>query len=183
MRSSGRTSSLFVRSLTRALIVAAFVVCFVYPPAGGSATSGLVAAYSFDEGTGTTVADASGNGNTGTTASTTWAAGKYGNALAFNGSTSRVTIPSVASLQLTSAMTLEAWVRPVNAASDWRDVVYKGDDNYYMMATTTPKGYPAGGGIIGGSYGEVFGTAKLSTTAWTHLALTYDGATERFYVN
>ena len=33
---------------------------------------GLVAAYAFDEGTGTTVADASGNGNTGTIANATW---------------------------------------------------------------------------------------------------------------
>ena len=46
----------------------------------------LVAAYSFDEGTGTTVADASGHGNTGTISNATWTtAGKYGKALVFNG--------------------------------------------------------------------------------------------------
>ena len=48
---------------------------------------GLVAAYAFDEGSGTTVGDASGNGNTGTTGTATWTtSGKYGNALIFNGS-------------------------------------------------------------------------------------------------
>ena len=48
--------------------------------------AGLVAAYGFDEGSGTTVTDASGNGNTGTITNATWAAtGKYGKALQFNG--------------------------------------------------------------------------------------------------
>ena len=55
-------------------------------PVSMSATPGLVAAYGFDEGSGTTVTDASGNGNAGTITSATWAAtGKYGEALQFNG--------------------------------------------------------------------------------------------------
>jgi chitodextrinase len=52
-----------------------------------AAPTGLVAAYSFNEGTGTSVGDASGSGNAGSVGSATWsAAGKYGNALSFNGS-------------------------------------------------------------------------------------------------
>ena len=47
--------------------------------------SGLVAAFGFDAGSGTSVADQSGAGNNGTAANTTWAAsGKYGKALQFN---------------------------------------------------------------------------------------------------
>src|SRR5207244_11752742 len=58
-----------------------------------SNTAGLVAAYGFNEGSGTTVADASGNGNTGTVANTAWStSGKYGKALSFNGTSSWVTI-------------------------------------------------------------------------------------------
>src|SRR5437868_14648664 len=57
------------------------------------AATGLVAAYGFGEGTGTSVTDASGNGNTGTTSNTTWTtAGKFGNALQFNGTNSWVTV-------------------------------------------------------------------------------------------
>src|SRR5262249_36875542 len=64
-----------------------------------AAPSGLVAAYAFNEGTGTTVKDASGNGNNGTVANTTWSTtGKFGNALNFNGTSSVVTIPNSASL-------------------------------------------------------------------------------------
>ena len=101
------------------------------------ATPGLVAAYGFNEGTGTTVTDSSGNGNNGTIANATWTtAGKYGDALVFNGTSALVTIPDSALLHLTTGMTLEAWVDPSTVSSAWRDVIYKGDDNYYLSATS-----------------------------------------------
>src|SRR5947209_16951018 len=73
----------------------------------------LVAAFSFDQGSGSVLSDLSGNGNNGTITNAVWRSGKYGTALQFNGSAnSYVTIPSAASLQLTKGMTLEAWVDP-----------------------------------------------------------------------
>src|SRR3989442_7811946 len=106
---------------------------------------GLVAAYSFNEGTGTTVADSSGNGNTGTITSGTWtAAGKYSNALVFNGTSSMVTINDSASLHLTTGMTLEAWVYPTAVVSGWRDLIYKQSDIYYLEAGSST-GAPAAG--------------------------------------
>ena len=96
-----------------------------------------VAAFGFDEDSGRAVVDASGSGNDGTAAHTTWTAtGKYGGALSFNGTSSRVTIPDSASLQLTRAMTLEAWVNPTTVSNAWRDVIMKGNDNYYLSATS-----------------------------------------------
>ena len=149
-----------------------------------AASSGLVAAYSFDEGTGTTVTDLSGNGNHGTFASAVWTtAGKYNRALVFNGTTSAVTINDSASLKLTSAMTLEAWVNPSTVTSAWRDVIYKGNDNYYLMGTTNSAGQFAGGGTFAGANANVFGTAILAINTWSHIALTYDGTTLRLYLN
>lgn len=79
----------------------------------GAPVSGLVAAYSLNEGLGTTAADASGNANTGTIMNAEWTkGGKFGNALVFNGHDALVTIAHAASLHLTSGMTLEAWVNP-----------------------------------------------------------------------
>ncbi len=43
--------------------------------------------------------------------------GKYGGALSFNGTSARVNIPNSSSLQLTTAMTLEAWVNPTTVSS------------------------------------------------------------------
>ena len=61
---------------------------------------GLVAAYGFEEGSGTAVIDASGNGNAGTiNGATRTTAGRFGNALQFNGTSARVTIPNSTSLR------------------------------------------------------------------------------------
>src|SRR5262249_33810587 len=99
--------------------------------AGGTKTPGLVAAYSFNDGSGTTVSDASGNGHNGTVANGTWStSGKYGKALVFNGHSTMVTIPDSPALHLSNGMTIEAWVQPTAVNGTWRDVIYKGNDAY-----------------------------------------------------
>jgi uncharacterized repeat protein (TIGR01451 family) len=148
-----------------------------------STNPNLVAAYSFDEGAGNSVADFSGHANKGTIANATWTSGgKFGKALSFNGSNAMVTIPDSPSLRLTTGMTLEAWVNPSVANSGWKDVIYKGNDNYYLEGAT-PNGIPAIGITIGSSHTEAFGTAPLQPNVWTFVAATYDGSTLRFYIN
>ena len=53
---------------------------------GAGGGSGLVAAYSFNEGSGSTFGDSSGTGNNGSLFQATWTTGKYGTALSFDGS-------------------------------------------------------------------------------------------------
>ena len=128
--------------------------------------------------------DASGNGNNGTITNATWStSGKYGDALQFNGTNALVTIPDAASLHLSTGMTLEAWVNPSTVNSAWRDVIYKGNDNFYLEATSTNASKPDAGMIAGGSYADAIGTAKLTASAWSFLTETYDGSTLRLYVN
>jgi dihydrofolate reductase/chitodextrinase len=152
-----------------------------------SAVSGnpnLVAAYSFNEGSGTTVADSSGNNNTGTLVSATWStAGKFGNALSFNGTNARVNIPDAASLHLTAGFTLEAWVNPSSAPSGWRDIVYKPNDNYFLEASTNTN-LPGGGvSLTNGQEPLVSGGSRLAANTWVHLAMTYDGTNLKYYLN
>src|SRR6478735_4563038 len=173
-----------VRISSAAVVAAAVVGTGFVAAQPAMAATGLVAAYGFDEGTGTTVTDASGNGNTGTITNATWAAtGKFGKALQFNGTNARVNVPNAASLQLSTGMTLEAWVNPSAVSSAWRDVIYKGNDNYYLEATSTNASRPDAGMIAGGSYADAVGTSALAANTWTYLTETYDGSTLRLYVN
>ena len=146
----------------------------------------LVAAYSFNEGAGPTAVDTSGNANHGSIGSATWtAAGQFGGALSFNGSNAKVVIPDSASLHLTTGVTLEAWIKPTVVNSGWRDVVYKGNDIYYLESTTLSNGgVPAAGvTVVSSGNSNTYGPSKLTAGVWTHLAETYDGATVRLYVN
>jgi glucose/arabinose dehydrogenase len=145
-----------------------------------AAPTGLVASYSFNAGSGSTTVDGSGNGNAGTISAATWtAAGKFGNALVFNGTSARVSVPDSASLRLSAGMTLEAWVNPQTVSSAWRDVIYKGDDNYYLEATSDRGSVPGGGG----TFGTAVGSGALPANTWSFLAVTYDRSTIRLYVN
>ena len=149
-----------------------------------AAPSGLVAAYGFDEGSGSTVIDALRQRQQRHDHERDWTtSGKYGKALQFNGTSAMVTIPDSASLHLTAGMTLEAWVNPSTVNGNWRDVIYKGDDNYYLSATSTNASRPDAGLIAGGTYADAFGTSALPANTWSFLTETYDGSTVRLYVN
>src|SRR5260221_223969 len=165
---------------TMGCAVLAALTSFMDPSSARAQTPGLMAAYAFNEGAGTTVADVSGHNSTGTISGATWTtAGRFGNALVFNGTSALVSIPNAASLQLTTGMTLEAWVNPSTVSSAWRDVIYKGNDNYYLEATSDNAGRPGAGATLG----TIYGTAALAANTWTHLATTFDGAALRLYVN
>ncbi len=147
-------------------------------------TSGLVAAYGFNAGSGSSAADSSAAGNTGSISGPTWnASGRYGSALSFDGVNDWVTTPDASSLDLTNAMTLEAWVRP-SALGGWRTVIFKerpGGVVYGMFADQA--GSRPLGQVFIGSERNATGTAALPLNAWTHLATTFDGAVVRLYVN
>jgi chitodextrinase len=163
----------------RSAATAATSPCTTPPP------TTAVAAYSFDAGAGTALADVSGNGNNGTISGATWTtAGKSGGALTFDGMGDVVTIADASSLDLTSGMTLEAWVRPT-AAGSWRTVVTKEQPGnlVYGLFSDSDSAQAAGIVSVGPLQDIVRSTSAPPLSAWTHLATTYDGAYQRLYVN
>src|SRR5690349_14029109 len=103
-------SVLFLVACLLAAAIGTFLITRTSVSRVNAASTGLVAAYAFNEGSGTIVTDSSGNGNNGSISGATWTtAGKFGGALSFNGTSSRVIINDSASLHLSTGMTLEAW--------------------------------------------------------------------------
>ncbi len=168
---AGNWSSAFVASIVLAV---------------GAPPSGLVAAYGFNEGTGTRAADASGNNLAGTVSNATWAVGRFGGALKFSGqSTSRVTVASSPLLQFSTAFTLEAWVNPQVAQQSEPTLIAKeipGNLQYVLYA----KGLGVGPNVYtlsGGNYQTAAAASTIPANTWTHLAATYNGNTLSIYVN
>jgi Concanavalin A-like lectin/glucanases superfamily len=120
-----------VRVYSRALRAEEIVADMTKPVAPAR---GLVAAYAFDAGSGATAADASGEGNAGAIDGATWARGRFGGALSFDGEGAVVRVPPAASLNLTRAMTLSGWIRPSAPQTGWRTIVQRQTDAYLLTA-------------------------------------------------
>ena len=148
------------------------------PPANGPA-----AAYAFNEGTGSTTADASGNGFTGTlTNGALWTTGKNGNAVSFDGVDDKVSLPATLDIAALP-FSLEAWVRPANRSS-WH-VIFSKRSSYSAAGMRFDVGLQASDGrVYVTTYrSEVTFTYAPPLNTWTHLAVVADSTGTRLYVN
>jgi hypothetical protein len=149
-------------------------------------STGPVLALGFEEATGVTAIDSSGHANTGVISGGTRVTGRFGGGLQLDGVDDWVTVLDAASLDLTSGMTLEAWVRP-SALSGWRTLMMKETADglaYALYANDTNASPVAYVRRIGATASDPSaGTSALSLNGWTHLATTYDGTTLRLFVN
>jgi hypothetical protein len=144
--------------------------------------TGLVAAYGFDEPSGTAITDAM-SAHSGTVSGATRVAGRYGQGLSFDGVDDFATVPHDASLNLGSGMTVEAWVRP-SALTSLRSVVTKqavGQLAYALYANSATDQPLAS--VFTTSAMNASGGPALGTSTWTHLAMTWDGGVVRLYLD
>lgn len=150
--------------------------------------NGLVAAYNFEEKSGTMVVDASGQGNHGTiSGAKRITGGKFGKALSFDGTDDWVTINDSPSLDLTTGMTLEAWVYPTEFSGSWqwRTVILKeaSSNLAYALYANSDSNVPTFEAYNGSTNNELKGTRSLNLNSWIHIAATFDSTTERLYIN
>ena len=144
-------------------------------------TPGLVAGYSFNAGSGTSFADGSGQGNTGTLQGATWTtSGKYGGALSFDGVNDLASVPDAPSLDLGTSLTLEAWVRPT-ASSGWRTVLLKETPSSLAYSLYSASGTNRPSAWIDGASST--GSAAIPLNTWSHVSATYNGTRLKVYVN
>jgi len=171
----------------------------VYDPAGrkvadslstagsGGGPSGLVAAYGFEEGAGSSIADGSGNANNGTISGAGWTtAGRFGKALTFDGLDDSVAVADAASLDMTNALTLSAWVKPDAIMGRWQHVITKehGANAAYAMKADGNFSRPdLGLNRTDSSWWYANGTSALTSGQWAHVTGTWDGQVMRLYIN
>ncbi|MGH9773964.1 MAG: LamG domain-containing protein [Candidatus Acidiferrales bacterium] len=140
--------------------------------------------------------DSSENGNTGLLIGATRVPGKYRGGLGFDGVSNFVSVGNPASLQITSALTLEAWINAV----DFNLPAGQGDANIYIVSKDDTSGRSYGIGVsnvplpptsgcgAGGPHAFMIafttsgiviacGATPVSTGVFHHIAGTYDSAT------
>ena len=148
---------------------------------------GLVGAWGFNEGDGTTVADSSGAGHDGTLsgAGVTWdPAGKNGSAISFDGGSGKVTIPHASDISFGSSYTLEAWVKP-STLNGYQTILMKEQTSGCAYWLQTVDADISSGFNNGGCAEHRSGSPAIRLNRWSHLAAVFNNATDTYklYLN
>jgi len=155
-----------------------------------TASAELVAWWRFDEGSGTTAVDSSGNGNDGTLeGGAQWVAGQLGGALGFNGSNARVVAPNIPFNN--RSFTIVMWVNAVLYTGE--QVVFStgltGSNNtdMHLRIGGVGSGNVPAGGVRMGFYNNDLDTAGglIQENTWYHITFWYDfeNQNRRIYIN
>ena len=140
----------------------------------------------FDQGSGTTAADATANGHNATLVNgPLWVAGRSGNAVSLDGVDDYLALPTGALTDL-SDFTIATWVF-WNAAQTWTRIfdLGSGTGRYMYLTPKNGSGVVRFATTVDGNYGEqgINGSAAVPTGQWVHVAVTLSGTTGTLYVN
>ncbi len=193
-------------SSTRYWLAQGMVICFFLVDL---VSAGVVAHYSFDEASGTSVADGSGNSNNGTLqvnggTGALGAPGKFNNAVSLDGGSWVEATNATFSSITASDWSIAAWVTTNAAYNDsvvigefsgangadpgsrWRPMnPYKDGGNVHAFSTfrnAASVGFPFGQDVV---VSDVPNAIANDGTTWTHWAVTWDRASKilRSYIN
>ena len=150
----------------------------------------LAGHWRLDETTGNVSADSSGKNNHGTLSSgfsfvsDSVSPGKHGNALRFDGAGDYISIPSAASVQPTSGLTISAWIKgdAWGSGTDVDAILRKGEanPNNYQLAVADGR---VALFLDDGDGAGFRGDTVLQTGKWYHVAATWDGTNVMIFVD
>jgi hypothetical protein len=152
-----------------------------------------VALWHFDEGTGLTTADASGNGHTGTlgnsaapnSADPTWTTGRFGGALSYSSASQQYVQAAGANTFPSNQATLEFWEKASAPYGDgsggYSQPFTAGFIDFAVNIASNDMEFGVGTGSAW-SY-QSAATTVLTNGAWHYLAYVYDGTNQLFYID
>ena len=158
----------------------------------GMASADLVAHWKFDEGTGATVFDSSGNGNDGAfEGDLQWVPGQLGGALEGNGSSDIIRVLHSASLDITDAVTVSLWLfggtppdQPISKGEWNASYGIRLDDQGGRLREVNWRGRGPAAPAPGNSLNSV---TALPEDEWVHVAVTFDvaasGNNQKIFIN
>ena len=156
----------------------------------------LVGCWLMDEGSGTVANDGGAlpANNATWTGAPAWVAGQSGGAISLNGTSQYGSTPDEASLDIANQITLAAWIKPEQYAT--QDLVKKATngsvDGYELTLSTTKTDDPPSSQKVFVRFnqftsGDTYRVNSLNdypiNGTWIHVAATYDGSMIRLYVN
>ncbi|MDC3224792.1 LamG domain-containing protein, partial [Mariniblastus sp.] len=111
--------------------------------------------------------------------------GRINNAFCFDGEGDYVLIPDSDSLDLSNSLTISMWVNP-NRHRNWQGLIGKWQTGQQSFAIT-----PSSSGHIRwissvsgrGVSNEILGKTPIPLKTWSHIAVTKDGSSLKFYLN
>jgi len=151
--------------------------------------SSTVGMWHFDEGSGTTVADSSGNNNTGSLYNTpAWVGGRFNSSLQFTtDEQDHIIVNDSSSLDINGSLTVEMWFKPalLMMSNEW--LLHKGNTtdataSNYEIWIDAPYHLR---GRIGNSTDsqDVTSSIVIQPDTWYHMAFTADGTNLSLYIN
>jgi len=145
----------------------------------------IIADWHFNENSGDSAYDSSGQNNDGAINGAVWAGGKYNSALSFDGVDDYVEIADSESFQtISNEITIETWVK-VNSNKNYNSIVVKdidGKEDFELLCNSGGDCYSTFDGAFSRFYKLV--DVNLQPGEWTYLAITYkNGGDWIFYKN
>ncbi|HWA51758.1 MAG TPA: LamG-like jellyroll fold domain-containing protein [Patescibacteria group bacterium] len=145
-----------------------------------------IAYWKFNEGSGTTVSDSSGNGNTGSLINTpTWTTGISNGAINFNGTNQYVSVSDSGILNLTGDLSISLWINPSSSQTVNSDILRKESSGNGFGIEQTGSGLNYSFGWKNSSGFQCWSSNPFSLTAgaWQQLVIVKSGATRSVYIN